>query len=251
MREVTGPTSPGVSPAPGIAQNHHQPQQGPAETPAGLQSSSSKTQRLSPGTTKATCLLRGCPEPLVIHFQGLGPCFRVSSAPGVNLLDPQALGRRTWRLQPFPTPHWSFRPGHQGCFVPVCFWPPQQADRHRSYHQQDNRSSDDAEATHHHDGHTVLRKAWFGLGGLQGGLWDRAQWSAQPAGHRALTPWGSSHPLPSGMRDAQNIDLTLSMPTPAHSPLRCPSGRQQTGVHPQPLPGLCRGTGHGWDGSCR
>lgn len=176
-----------------------------------LQGSSSEAQKLIPGTVKATCLFRGCPEPLVIHFQGLGPCFRVSSVPEDRHVPPaeplgtQTLGRRAQRLQPCLAPHRSLcsvLPLHRGwgCFAPACVCPPQQTDRHRPYHQQDNGSSNDAEATRDHDGHTVLGKAWFRQGRLQGVLWRRAQQLAQPGGHS--TPRGCNHPLSFGTQEA-------------------------------------------------
>lgn len=52
---------------------------------------------------KATYFVRGCPEPLVLHFKGLCPCFRVSPVPQdghitpAKPLGPQALGGRRGR----------------------------------------------------------------------------------------------------------------------------------------------------------
>lgn len=130
---------------------------------------------------KATYFVRGCPEPLVLHFKGLCPCFRVSPVPQdshitpAKPLGPQALGGRRGRqcyLQK------SLKSLFYPSSAPLPLQPPPEPsrtsshteDRHHPYHQQDDGNGDDDEATHNYDGHAILRKA-RGRRGLQGVLW--------------------------------------------------------------------------------
>lgn len=131
---------------------------------------------------KATYFVRGCPEPLVLHFKGLCPCFRVSPVPQdghitpAKPLGPQALGgkKRTAVLPP-EIPQVPLLSKLCTTALAATTSEPSRTsshteDRHHPYHQQDDGNGDDDEATHNYDGHAILRKAG-GRRGLQGVLW--------------------------------------------------------------------------------
>lgn len=181
-----------LSPAPDIAQDQHQIQQGPAETPAGLQSSSSEAQTDS----------RGCRNhsPVQRISRILGSPFPGSGSPLQGLFCP------TGPPHPASQASCSSDTGEEGTELQPCIpchspYPSRQTDINHPYHQQDDGSGDKAEAAHNDDGHAVLRKAWLGRGGLQGVLWNRVQLSAQP---QRLRPASESHPPSLGTQPARH-----------------------------------------------
>lgn len=134
----------------------------------------------------------------------------------------------------------SVLPSHrdQDCFAP--------ADRHHPYHQHDDQSSNDTEAAHDDDGHTILRKAWLGQGRLQSVLWSRGQQLGQLAAHRGSISQGSSHPLsfrrPEVIyRMPIYIHLTPSMLFPGNPFLLSYASLQQVGLPPSPPQGCTEG----------
>lgn len=211
------PHLPRGSPTPGIAQDQHQVQQGPVTCRNAR--CASKLQLQGTETNSRDCKghlpVQRTPRILGYPFPGSGSPLQGLFCPRGP---PHPASRASWssdtreesmEAAAVPGPVLvlcSVPPLHRdrGDFAPACFHLPQQTDRHRPYHQQDDGSSNDAEAAHNRDGHTVLGRAWFGWGGLQGVLWSRAQQLAQPAGHRGSTPRGGSHPLSFGTQEAMH-----------------------------------------------
>lgn len=127
-----------------------------------------------------------------------------------------------------------------------CFAP---ADRHCPYHQHDDQSSNDAEAAHDDNGHTILRKAWWGQGRLQSVLWRRGQQLGQLAGHRSSTSQSRSHPLSFRRPEVTYripiyIHLTPSVLFPGNPSLLSYASLQQVGLSPSSRR-LPSGIGHG------